>query len=655
MSPLFEYTVQQGMVAHSQEMLGVSMHSRKIVHGDFFGDENELVEAERRIVGDGCSNGTNQDISYMPATIDTVLAACETQSARLVSEAGKIREEYLQKAAQQEVDNPTLSALLQRYFEQQYHMGPFLPVFPGFMEKRADGILTQLKDRLGAQVVSYASSPSAPLECTKAAAARKELEKLVREELRMKELASLVHTNQLIAALGDETKRMLGDFVREYGWLDLNHFKGRELTSAKVMEQIVREITQERTQPAKVTCHKIISNETEFNPASLSDADQALMQQLRRIVYNKNARKDFMNKAYYLMMPVLSEVAERIGVSLYDIPFLLPEEIIHSLDERRSGTANDQTANDRLAALVCARMHGFSMLTYAGDTKIFQPSVEVYHGRASNKKGSYTGKIMKITEMSELEKAKDRMVLMNTTGPGIVPYLPQIKCLVTEAGAVTSHPAQLIREVGTPMVIGVEGIYRRLNNDDLVVVNTDSGIVAIASGEAFLGKSASRASKPYTVLHIEDYEQSSGTNFSELLRQRLVELDSTIAYTNVETVEDALQMLLEKNKWDIIVSDGSLPVKKGMPPEPGSFLQLYDAAKSYGVPIISWSSSTRVHDRLFKDRNEVTIFRFNKFPRMPQEYTRKGVNPVVMPDPVGVDTIAQLIVAYHKLRGTRAA
>jgi pyruvate,water dikinase len=76
-------------------------------------------------------------------------------------------------------------------------------------------------------------------------------------------------------------------------------------------------------------------------------------------------------------------------------------------------------------------------------------------------------------------------VLVTTTlAPGLGPLLPRLKGIVSETGSVLSHLAILAREARVPTVVGYAGATADLPEGVVVLVDGDTGQVAIESKES---------------------------------------------------------------------------------------------------------------------------------------------------------------------------
>ncbi|MBU1112183.1 MAG: phosphoenolpyruvate synthase [archaeon] len=93
-------------------------------------------------------------------------------------------------------------------------------------------------------------------------------------------------------------------------------------------------------------------------------------------------------------------------------------------------------------------------------------------------KGIYSGKVILVKEMSELDKVQKGDVLVTRmTTPDMVPAMQKAGAIVTDEGGLTCHAAIVSREMGTPCIVGTEVATSVLKDKELVTVNATQGIV----------------------------------------------------------------------------------------------------------------------------------------------------------------------------------
>jgi len=96
---------------------------------------------------------------------------------------------------------------------------------------------------------------------------------------------------------------------------------------------------------------------------------------------------------------------------------------------------------------------------------------------------SVRGKVIIVRDKNELADKNDRikgniLVAIQTT-PHFVPYLKDVKAIVTDEGGITCHAAIVSRELRIPCVIGTKIATQVIKDGDEVEVDAEKGIVKI--------------------------------------------------------------------------------------------------------------------------------------------------------------------------------
>lgn len=127
----------------------------------------------------------------------------------------------------------------------------------------------------------------------------------------------------------------------------------------------------------------------------------------------------------------------------------------------------------------------------------------------------------------------------------------------------------------------------------------------------------------YTILHIEDYDEEKGIDYSKELQNEAKKNNLTYDWT------DNLKNAKEKingNQFDVFILDGQFPEEKGAKPNKNNFFKIYSFIINKGIKkesIIAWSNSTTVHNYCFDNG----IACFSKKDMKPEDYTKKGNDP----------------------------
>jgi phosphoenolpyruvate synthase/pyruvate phosphate dikinase len=106
---------------------------------------------------------------------------------------------------------------------------------------------------------------------------------------------------------------------------------------------------------------------------------------------------------------------------------------------------------------------------------------------AHNSNETLKGKIIVIKDKSEL-KSKNHLIdgkilVAIQTTPHYIPYMKKAKAIITDEGGLTCHAAIVAREFKIPCIVGTKYATEILNDNDLIEVDTDNGIIKILKKE----------------------------------------------------------------------------------------------------------------------------------------------------------------------------
>lgn len=131
-----------------------------------------------------------------------------------------------------------------------------------------------------------------------------------------------------------------------------------------------------------------------------------------------------------------------------------------------------------------AAMWGFTQLF--GERR--SPRDETLIAGTAASSGRYSGRVRVI--MGEHEFGKIRggdVVVCPVTSAAWSVVFPNMGALVTDVGGILSHPAIIAREYGIPAVVGTGNATTLLHDDQWVIVDGDSGFIAIVEREDGVG------------------------------------------------------------------------------------------------------------------------------------------------------------------------
>ena len=210
------------------------------------------------------------------------------------------------------------------------------------------------------------------------------------------------------------------------------------------------------------------------------DKNELLIQITNEAIFFRTWRSEILEHSSWYLKDIVKEIEKRTGCN---IAYLTPEEVGQLLLEKRD--FKDEIEKRKQALVMMT--FGEKIHVLSGDEAIeFDKTLLAVNLKESNLKGQpafkgvVKGKAVVVASTEDFHKIKHGEVLIaHTTTPEIVPFLKDIKAIVTEEGGILSHPAVISREMKVPCIIGVAGCTEAIKDSQLVEVDADKGVVNI--------------------------------------------------------------------------------------------------------------------------------------------------------------------------------
>lgn len=178
--------------------------------------------------------------------------------------------------------------------------------------------------------------------------------------------------------------------------------------------------------------------------------------------------RDNFNKTHILINPLFEEIGNRYNLSVNELKFLTPKEILELLNiyekiERRKN---------------CYLIHK------DGEFKLVENKMLVINEDVSNElkgkgtfPGYFKGKVRLIKNKEDIKKINegDVIVLRMTTPDLITENLKKAGAIITDEGGITCHAAIVSREFNIPALIGTKIATKVLKDGDVVELDTKKG------------------------------------------------------------------------------------------------------------------------------------------------------------------------------------
>ncbi len=201
-------------------------------------------------------------------------------------------------------------------------------------------------------------------------------------------------------------------------------------------------------------------------------------------IYGKDYRKDALVKSYWLLEPLLDEIAGRLNLNFREVRNLT----IRELEAVAAGISMSDVQKSRLQRVAYCVLGGktfghFFTGTDAGEIQSFIDKRERV-GKTQTLAGQVAfpgiarGKVVIVEHPKDvLLMKKGDIMVAHMTNPDLVSGMKLAGAIVTETGGITCHAAIVARELKKPCVIGTKIATRIFSDGDLIEVDANKGIV----------------------------------------------------------------------------------------------------------------------------------------------------------------------------------
>ena len=211
---------------------------------------------------------------------------------------------------------------------------------------------------------------------------------------------------------------------------------------------------------------------------------QLLFRTTNEAIFFRSWRTERYSQSTYYVVPLFAEMAKRLKLDTYqEVVWLLPPELEGLLQKNKQ--VDKELIKQRKEAFTCVTFGSETILilqgTEAHDSlkrlKIFDTTSSEIRGTPAYT-GKVSGKVTLISDRNEWPRIRNAEVLViHTTTPDMVPYLKNVKAIVTEEGGILSHASVISRELKIPCVIGTKTATKILKEGEMVQVDAEKGIV----------------------------------------------------------------------------------------------------------------------------------------------------------------------------------
>ena len=184
--------------------------------------------------------------------------------------------------------------------------------------------------------------------------------------------------------------------------------------------------------------------------------------------------RDRFNKVHELIEPLFLEIAQRVHLTVKELKFLKPQEIIEVL-----------RMHSKIQCRQRCYFHfekGSFVLKENMLPEFLQEELpeqtSVLHGQGTFP-ANVQGIVRVVHNALELEQLQQgEIAVMPMTTPNLpLHYLRKAKAIITDEGGITCHAAVISREFGIPTLMGTSQATKTFQTGDVVQVDTARGII----------------------------------------------------------------------------------------------------------------------------------------------------------------------------------
>jgi len=415
------------------------------------------------------------DISYLEKIFSQIYIQCH----KLENIGRKINNLKLSKKS-----NLDLYNLYQSFYKQNiltYGYGGTMPMLD-FQKHTffSDELLKYLKKKVKKELVSrYFVILTTPTKDTFDRLEQKDILKLYAEIYQKR-----ININNLPKNI--DTK--LSKHIKKWAWLpylyqgpagdrsyfldELKDFKRRKIDPSKRLREFEEEKEKIKNEQREII--KIIKPDKFY---------KKLIELARESVFLKVYRRSYQTKGYYLIEPLLNEIAKRLHLTIKQVRFMLPQEVKTALKAGRLNLTeiNSRTnycvyKNTAKQKLVFTGQKARDFFNQVKKEKI-DKSLKTIKGTTACA-GKAKGTVKIINSIQDMKKMKAGDILVSgATNPNLMPAIRQASAIVTDEGGLSCHAAIVSRELNIPCVVGTGFITQVVKDGDRLQVDANNAIV----------------------------------------------------------------------------------------------------------------------------------------------------------------------------------
>ncbi|MBU2100251.1 hypothetical protein KKB11_03395 [Candidatus Micrarchaeota archaeon] len=215
---------------------------------------------------------------------------------------------------------------------------------------------------------------------------------------------------------------------------------------------------------------------------SLNKKTVSLFDISKEMIYLKGLRKDAMYFSFYSYEPLLKELSKRLLLSVNQLRFLWPSELIKAINGKKFDV---NLLNERRKFSVFVSLNGKTKTVVGFEARklaSLAPNPKDFKLKELEGTTAVPGMVKGLAKIINVPEDLPKMnqgdiLVSHVTNPNLVPAMKKAAAIVTDIGGVTCHAAIVSRELNIPCVIGTKIATKVFKDNDFLNVNANHGII----------------------------------------------------------------------------------------------------------------------------------------------------------------------------------
>ncbi len=274
-------------------------------------------------------------------------------------------------------------------------------------------------------------------------------------------------------------KKLINNFLKNFGWIENSYVKGKTLTAAGVLAKA----KQQKHHPSASALAKTTAAKKKLvAKLSLTRQEIFVVQTIATATHWQDERKKFLMQTIGRFEPVIEKIAKTVGLSPEVLKYIHSHELTyHNLSDKQFLT---ELAGRYPSSCYYALKN--KILVYPGSQAAYiEKQLEQNdHKKISQLKGMIAcpglvrGRVKICRTIHDIPKVrKGEILVASMTRPEFLPAMQKAVGFITDEGGITSHASIISREMNKPCIIGTKIATEVLKDGDMVELDANKGIV----------------------------------------------------------------------------------------------------------------------------------------------------------------------------------